>query len=201
MSGSVLLSILSDVRLSLPEWVEKELTALPDIYPTVEERIREIIRFSQLNIDYGTGGPFAAGVFEKASGKLVSMGVNRVVPLNCSTAHAEIVALSYAQKKLGSYDLGGSGLPEHQLVVNWLPCAMCFGALLWSGIRSLAVAGSGSELVDITGFDEGPMHPDWREELEIRGIELVDSILPEEAIKVFRSFAKRGELVYNSRLG
>ena len=193
--------VLTDVRLSLPDWVEKELAERPNFFPSIEERMREVIRFSQLNIDHGTGGPFAAGVFEKSSGRLVAIGVNRVVPLNCSTAHAEIVALSFAQKELGVYDLGGPGLPEHQLVVNWLPCAMCYGAVLWAGIRSLVVAGSGSELEDITGFDEGPLHPSWKEELEKRGIEFIDGVLSDDAIEVFKSFSERGNLVYNSRLG
>jgi len=62
------------------------------------------------------------------------------------------MTLSLAQKILGTYDLGGPGLPVYQLVVNWLPCAMCFGATCWSGVRSLVIAGSGSELEEITGF-------------------------------------------------
>jgi tRNA(Arg) A34 adenosine deaminase TadA len=192
---------MSVVKIYLPKWIEEEQANMPEFFPTLEERMREVIRFSQLNIDHGTGGPFAAGIFESKSGRLVVIGVNRVVPLNCSSAHAEIVAMSLAQKKLGVYDLGGPGMPEHQLVVNWLPCSMCFGALLWSGIKSLVVAGTGPELENITGFDEGPIHPKWLDELGKRGIEFVGSILTEKAIKVFKSFAERGELVYNSRLG
>ena len=78
---------------------------MPEFYPTLNDRMKAVIRLSQLNIDHQTGGPFAAAVFEKDSGKLISIGVNRVMPLNCSTAHAEIVAISLAQKKLGTYDL------------------------------------------------------------------------------------------------
>ena len=163
--------------------------------------MRLVISFSQLNIDYQTGGPFAAGVFDQDSGKLFSIGVNRVVPLNCSTAHAEIVALSMAQKKLETYDLGGPGIQPMQLVVNWRPCVMCYGAILWSGIRSLVVAGCGPELEDITGFDEGPMHPDWVEELEKRGIEFIDNILNVEAYSVFKNFRDQNLFVYNSRQG
>jgi tRNA(Arg) A34 adenosine deaminase TadA len=171
------------------------------IFPSIEDRMRAVIRFSKLNIDYQTGGPFAAAVFEKDTGKLVVIGVNRVIPINCSSAHAEIVAISMAQKKLGTYDLGGPGLPLHQLVVNWRPCVMCYGAVIWSGIRSLVISGSGSELEDLTGFDEGPMHPLWVEELERRGIELIDNVLTQEACSVFKSFRDRNELVYNSRRG
>nr|PZN55261.1 MAG: CMP deaminase [Chloroflexota bacterium] len=160
-----------------------------------------VIEFSRLNFEHGTGGPFAAGVFERDTGRRVLLGVNRVVPSNCSSAHAEVMTLSLAQQMLETYDLGAPGMPPYQLVVNWRPCVMCFGATLWSGIRSLAIAGSGPELEEITGFDEGPIHPDWRDELAKRGIELIDNVLRDKAIEVFRAFAASNAFVYNSRQG
>lgn len=189
------------ISITIPPWVEDELSYMPQVYPSIEDRMRAVIKFSRLNIDNQTGGPFAAAVFERDSGRLIAMGVNRVMPTNFSTAHAEIVAISLAQKKLGTYDLGGPGLPPSQLVVNWRPCVMCYGAVIWSGIRSLVIGGSGRELEDITGFDEGPMHPDWEVELEKRGIELIDNVLTQEACEVFKLFRERNEFVYNSRLG
>jgi tRNA(Arg) A34 adenosine deaminase TadA len=111
------------------------------------------------------------------------------------------MALSVAQRNLNTYDLGGNGMPAHQLVVNWLPCAMCFGAMLWSGVRSLVIAGSGPELEQITGFDEGPIHPEWEKELAKRGIELVNHVLTDKALDAYRAFAASGSLVYNSRQG
>ena len=67
-----------------------------------------VIEFSRQNVQHQTGGPFAAGVFEKETGKVVVVGVNRVMPTNVSSAHAEIVTLSLAQTILGTHDLGGS---------------------------------------------------------------------------------------------
>jgi tRNA(Arg) A34 adenosine deaminase TadA len=161
----------------------------------------EVIEFSRRNFQLKTGGPFAAGIFERDTGKLVALGVNRVVPFQCSSAHAEVVAISLAQKRLGAYDLGAPGLPAHQLVVNWRPCTMCLGAVLWSGVRSLMIAGEGGELEEITGFDEGPVHPDWRAELAQRGIDVVDDVLREEALAAYREFAASQAFVYNARLG
>ena len=63
-----------------------------------------------------------------------------------SSAHAEVTVLSVAQQMLGTFDLGGTGLPAYQLVVNWRPCTMCFGAVIWSGVRSLLLAGYGIEV-------------------------------------------------------
>ncbi len=193
--------MITDFTLSLPQWAIDEHARLPSHMRTIEERMAAVIRFSRLNFENGTGGPFAAGVFERDSGKLVVIGVNRVVPSNCSSAHAEVMALSLAQQALGTYDLGGAGMPVYQFVVNWRPCAMCYGATLWSGVRSLVIAGSGPELESITGFDEGPIHPQWDEELAKRGVELTNNVLREEALAVYRDFAASGKLVYNGRGG
>jgi tRNA(Arg) A34 adenosine deaminase TadA len=187
--------------LDLPDWAPDALQQLPQFLPDLEARMAAVLRFARLNTENQTGGPFAAGVFERDSGRLIGIGVNRVIPLNCSSAHAEVIALSLAQQRLGVYDLGGPGLPAHQLVVNWSPCAMCFGAVLWSGIRSLVIAGADPEMESITGFDEGPMPGEWRTELAKRGIELIEGILREEALADFRTFAASNPVVYNGRQG
>lgn len=190
-----------EILLPMPSWAVTEMSRLPTHLPTLEARMAAVIRFSQLNFEHGTGGPFAAGVFERDSGKLIVIGVNRVMATHCSSAHAEVMTLSLAQQMLETYDLGGPGLPAHQLVVNWRPCAMCYGAVLWSGVRSLVIAGSGPELEELTGFDEGPIHPNWDKELDKRGVELVNNVLHDEACQVFRVFRDSGSIVYNARQG
>ena len=187
--------------LDLPDWAINELNELPEYLHTNEDRMAAVIEFSRMNFQRGTGGPFAAGIFERDSGRLIVIGVNRVMPFNCSSAHAEVMAISLAQKNLGTYDLGAAGFPAYQIVVNWRPCVMCFGAVLWSGVRSLMIAGAGPELEEITGFDEGPIHPEWRSELERRGIELVEDVLREKAIGVYKEFSAGHTFVYNARLG
>lgn len=187
--------------VELPAWAVEECGRIDSPLTSAEAKMAAVIRFSRLNLEHDTGGPFAAGVFEEHTGKLISMGVNRVVPANCSSAHAEIVALSIAQGKLGTFDLGGPSLPAHQLVVNWRPCAMCYGAVVWSGVRSLVIAGSDGKLEQLTGFDEGPIHPQWQGELRKRGISLVEDIMKDEACDVFRSYRDSGRLVYNGRRG
>jgi tRNA(Arg) A34 adenosine deaminase TadA len=188
--------------LALPDWAAAELTArVAQPIPCVEDRMRLVIGLARANFERDTGGPFAAAVFEEATGRVISVGVNRVVPTHCSSAHAEVMALSLAQRAVGTHDLGGTGQPAHQLVVNWAPCAMCCGAALWSGVRSLVVAGSGPDLEEITGFDEGPIHPSWAAELDRRGVRVVDGVLRVEACEMFRAFARSGRLVYNARQG
>ena len=57
-----------DITLSIPDWVARELALYPEFLFTHEDRMRMIIHFSRLNFQYGTGGPFAAGVFEQNTG-------------------------------------------------------------------------------------------------------------------------------------
>ena len=188
-------------EVSLPQWAVDENRFLPEFIPDVEQRMREVIRFAELNFDKKTGGPFAAGIFEKNSGKVVGIGVNRVVPSNNSSAHAEIVAISLAQMKLATFDLGGPGMPDFQIVVNGRPCAMCCGALPWSGVRSLVIGASGERIESLTGFDEGAVHPKWQQELEARGIEVIENVLAKDAEVVFQRFRDSDEPVYNGRSG
>lgn len=188
------------VSIALPEWLLKRMAALPDALS--EARAVDLtLELAQRNFEEDTGGPFAAVVLEKASGRLVSVGVNRAVPESCSSAHAEVTALSLAQRALGSFDLGGPGLPEHAIVVSWRPCVMCFGAVIWSGVRTVVTAGSGPELERLTGFDEGPMVDDWQSALRARGIEVKDAVALDRAIDVVRAFSRSGRLVYNARRG
>lgn len=187
--------------LDMPDWAVAALNDLPTHFATIEERMTAVINFARHNFQHNTGGPFAAGIFERDTGKLVVIGVNRVVPFHCSSAHAEVMALSLAQRLLGTFDLGASGLPAHQIVVNWRPCTMCLGAVIWSGVRSLVIAGAGPELEEITGFDEGPVHPDWQDELRQRGIEVVTDVLHDAAIAAYREYAASNPFVYNARQG
>ena len=189
------------IEIQMPDWAVTETAKLPEAIPNLEDRMRTVIDFSRRNFEEDTGGPFAAGVFEKETGKIVSIGVNLVVPSSCSSAHAEIVALSLAQHNLETFDLGGKGMPEHQLVVNARPCAMCFGSIPWSGVRSVVCAASGEQIEELTGFDEGPIHPQWKKELDKRGIEVIEGLLESEACDAFREFAKANRVVYNGRSG
>jgi tRNA(Arg) A34 adenosine deaminase TadA len=193
--------LATSVTLTMPEWFGGLLTELPEAVADVEGRMAIVNDLARRNFEYGTGGPFAAGVFERDSGRLVSLGVNRVVPLGISCAHAEFMAISLAQAALGSWDLGAEGLPAHQIVVNWRPCVMCFGSTLWSGVVDVVLAGAGPELEELTGFDEGPIHPDWPGQLAARGITLTMDVGKADALEVFRAFGASGALVYNGRGG
>lgn len=191
--------------IELPAWVSEEIEDLPNELTTVEERMALVHRLAERNWQEGNGGPFAALVAETETGRIVSVGVNVVLASGVSSGHAEVTALGIAQRAVSSWDLGGADLPTHELVVNWRPCVQCYGAAMWSGIRTLIVAGSGPELEEITTFDEGPMREDWAEQFESRGIKVVDSVLRDEALAVFQAYRDAVDAasvtVYNARGG
>ncbi len=188
--------------IALPAWVDEELSGTPAVLLTREDRMALVHRLAARNFREGNGGPFAAVVIDTDSGELVSVGVNVVLSTGISSGHAEVTALGLAQVAAGSWDLGAGGA-RRELVVNWRPCAQCYGATLWSGVRTLVVAGSGPELEEITGFDEGPVRDDWAEQFEARGIAVVTDVLRQEALDVYRAYAAHvaatGAVVYNAR--
>ncbi|ALV37251.1 nucleoside deaminase [Streptomyces sp. CdTB01] len=200
-----MIDIAKEYRVALPEWIDEELADVPAVLPGREERMRLVHRLADRNWHAGDGGPFAALVAERDTGRIVSVGVNVVLASGVSSAHAEVLALALAQRATGSWDLGGEGLPAHELVVNWRPCVQCYGATLWSGVRRLVIAGAGPELEELTTFDEGPLRTDWAEQFEERGIEVVGHVLREEAVTVFRAYREAVDagdiVVYNARGG
>ena len=187
--------------LSLPAWLTGLLPGLPQVLPTLDERMALVNSLADRNYREGNGGPFAAIVVDAVTGELVSVGVNVVLSSGVAGAHAEIMALGLAQRATGSWDLGADPARPLELVVNWRPCVMCYGATMWSGVRRLVVAGSGAELETLTGFDEGPMREDWTEQFEERGITVVQGIGRDEALRVFREYGEADVLVYNARGG
>lgn len=183
---------------SLPDWLIDELPAVPRRLPSVEERMRLVNDLADRNWRAGNGGPFAAIVVDEASGELVSVGVNVVLSSGLTAAHAEVTALSLAQRALGRWDLGADGAVL-SLIVNWRPCVQCYGATMWSGVRSLVVAGEGALLEELTGFDEGPVVEDWAQQFEDRGINVTIGVGHDDAVAVYRAYGASDSVVYNAR--
>jgi tRNA(Arg) A34 adenosine deaminase TadA len=187
------------VTLELPAWVE-ELDLRDREYPTLEDRMGLVVELARQNVERGTGGPFGAAIFEGGTGRLLAPGMNLVVPSGCSVAHAEMVAIMVAQQAVGDFDLGAEGRPDYDLFASTEPCAMCFGATPWSGVRRL-VCGARDEDARAVGFDEGAKLPDWAAALEERGIAVVRDVCREEAAAVLRDYAESGGQIYNARQG
>ena len=185
-----------DFTIRLPHWVGELLAHSPKIFRTREDRMRFVVTLARENVQRQTGGPFGAGVFD-ASGRLVAPGVNIVVTHNCSILHAEMVAIALAQKKLGRYDISDEGKSDYELVTSTEPCAMCFGAIPWSGVTRL-VCGARDEDARCIGFNEGPKLPNWQQALEERGVQVSRDVLRQEAVDVLNLYVKVGGVIYNA---
>lgn len=185
-------------QILLPPWLKKFSAGECSKLLSDDERMKFAIELARQNTLHGTGGPFGAAVFDRSSGILVAAGVNLVVRNCCSHAHAEMVALAIAEQQLSSYTLNRTGFPGYELVTSSEPCAMCFGAIIWSGISRLAYGASAAD-AEKAGFDEGAKPVNWTTELEKRGIEVTAGICRSEAAAVLQLYLDNGGIIYNGR--
>jgi tRNA(Arg) A34 adenosine deaminase TadA len=185
----------TSVTIALPLWVESAVD-WDRRYESDDDRMRLAIALSRLNVEHETGGPFGAAVFAPETGRLVGIGVNSVVRLNCSALHAEVVALMLAERQLASFSLAAPGLPRHELVTSCEPCAMCLGATLWSGVKRLVCGATRSDATRL-GFDEGPVFNASYEYLAHAGIEIAREVCRAEARAVLELYRSRSGPIYN----
>jgi len=113
---------------------------------TNEKFMREAIRLSLREVRCGQGGPFGAVVVR--DGKVVGRGTNRVTPNNDPTAHAEIVAIRAACKRLETFKLDGC-----DLYTSCEPCPMCLAAIYWARLRNVFYANTRKD-AGMIGFDD-----------------------------------------------
>lgn len=184
--------LYAQLHLTLPAWIHEEVDTQRR-YPDADSRIALAIQLSRRNVDHRSGGPFGAAVFNE-EGRLIGVGVNRVVPHNCSAAHAEVMALTTSQQRMQSFRLNQGG-GRITLATSAQPCSMCYGALIWAGIDELLIAARADDVQTLAGFDEGPLPADWKGELVKRGITVQTDLMREHARDVLRDYGESG-LVY-----
>lgn len=182
-------------ELELPSWVDAFLAGHPRTLADVGDRMGLVVDLARAHVLEGTGGPFGAAVFASDTSTLLAVGVNLVVPAHACIAHAEVVALALAGQRLGHFDLGSSGPTE--LVTTVEPCAMCLGAIGWSGVGRV-VCGARDADARAIGFDEGDKPDDWARSFAARGIDVVADVRRADAAAVLALYAERGGEIYNS---
>lgn len=92
------------------------------------------------------GGPFGAVIVRK--GKIVAIGNNQVTSTNDPTAHAEMVAIRAACKKLKTFQLD-----DCELYTSCEPCPMCLSAIYWARLKKIYFANTREDAAAI-GFDD-----------------------------------------------
>lgn len=94
-----------------------------------EKFMHKAIALSIENIKNG-GGPFGAVIVK--DNRIIATGTNHVTAKNDPTAHAEIIAIRKASRKLGTFDLTSC-----EIYSSCEPCPMCLGAIYWAHLDRL----------------------------------------------------------------
>ena len=143
------------------------------------EFLREAIRLASSHSGAGDGGPFGAVVVR--DGDIVSRGWNCVTSSPDPTAHAEVMAIRGAARKLDSFDLS-----DCEIYSSCEPCPMCLCAILWARIPALYYA---ADQVDAAraGFNDSEFYRQISLPAADRSLHMVQA-LQEEAIEVFKTW-------------
>ena len=142
--------------------------------------MQKAIELSIKNI-HNNGGPFGCVIVK--NNKIISEGANGVTQNNDPTAHAEIVAIRNACKKLNTFDLSGC-----ELYTSCEPCPMCLSAIYWSHIDIVYYGNSRENAAEIE-FDDKFIYDEIKKEINERKIPL-KQILKDEAIKAFNLWSQ-----------
>lgn len=125
-----------------------------------QKYILEAIKVAKKGIKKGVGGPFGAVIV--LNGKVIAKSSNEIYKEKDATAHAEVMAIRKAGKKLGHHKLEGA-----TLYASCEPCPMCTAAAHYAGVKRIVFAARHKDAEEISGFgveeiyselSKGPMH-------------------------------------------
>ena len=138
-------------------------------------------------IERNEGGPFGAVIVDKA-GNIISNGNNKVIVNHDPTAHAEIIAIREACKKLNTYDLS-----DYILYTSCEPCPMCLSAIIWANIKEVYYGCTKEDAGEI-GFRDDMIY-DYLKGKHTNLIKM-NKIDREECIEVFKNYEKNNGIIY-----
>lgn len=133
------------------------------------------------------GGPFGTTIIDKY-GNIVANGNNKVLKENDPTAHAEIVAIREACKKLNTYDLS-----DCILYTSCEPCPMCLSAIIWANIKTVYYGCTKNDAGKIGFRDDDIYNFIKGKNINMLNLEQIDR---DECIKVFEEYSKTNGIIY-----
>lgn len=143
-----------------------------------EELMRRALEIAREGMLGGSGGPF--GCVISLDGAIVGEGCNEVTSTNDPTAHAEIVAIRNACRKIGDFQLTGC-----RIFTSCEPCPMCLGAIHWA--RPEALFWAGARTAAAAGFDDEMIYEELALPSDARRMK-ARVLLREEAQALFREW-------------
>ena len=148
--------------------------------------MREAIRLSIEMMRRGKGGPFGAVVVK--GNRIVGRGSNEVTSGNDPTAHAEMVAIRDACRRLKTFQLD-----DCDLYTSCEPCPMCLSAMYWARVRSVFYGNTRKDAARIA-FDDDFIYREVA--LPIRKRKLaMKQLLRDEALKAFTEWETKADKV------
>ena len=154
----------------------------------MESKNKFMLRAIELSIRSanGTGGPFGCVVVK--DNKIIAEGSNKVTFSNDPTAHAEIVAIREACKKLNTFNLSGC-----DIYASCEPCPMCLSAIYWSHIDNIYYANTRDDAKKIN-FDDSMIYSEFSKKIEDRKIP-IKQMLREKALEAFNIWDKKTDKI------
>jgi guanine deaminase len=148
--------------------------------------MREAIRLSIQMMRRGKGGPFGAVVVRK--GKIVGRGSNQVTSVNDPTAHAEIVAIREACKRLKTFQLD-----DCDLYTSCEPCPMCLSAIYWARLGNVFYGNTRQDAARID-FDDDFIYREVALPIGKRTLKM-KQLLHDEALAAFAEWQRKTDKV------
>jgi len=118
------------------------------------------------------------GAIVVRDGRVIARAHNRPIHLKDPTAHAEVLALRRAARKVGNYRLSGC-----TLYVTIEPCAMCAGAMVQARLKRVVFgasdpkAGAGGSVLSVLN------HPRLNHRVEV-----TEGVLGEDCAAILKEF-------------
>ena len=159
------------------------------ISPALVELLSRAVTLATDSVATG-GGPFGAVVAQRRPSGWVTVaeGDNRVTATCDPTAHAEVVALRAAGRRLGTHDLSGC-----VLLASCEPCPMCLTAGLWARVDAMWFAASREDAA-AAGFDDLALYDTLTRPRETWAVPVRPAEVP-EATAPFRAWARHTDHV------
>ena len=144
------------------------------------------IQLSIDNVRSGRGGPFGAVVVK--DGSIIAEGANQVTSTNDPTAHAEMVAIREACRKLVAFELEAC-----EIYTSCEPCPMCLGAIYWARLSRVYFANADADASRV-GFDDSLIYRELALPYSQRKIPMIQ-MMREEALAAFRAWENKSNKV------
>jgi guanine deaminase len=144
--------------------------------PKEQQFLERAIELSRLGMQGGHGGPFGCIIVK--GDEIVGEGSNNVTSSNDPTAHAEVVAIRDACKRLNTYQLTGC-----DIYTSCEPCPMCLGAIYWARPERVIYANTKEDAAAIE-FDDDFIYKEINAGMKNRKIPFIH-FPHEKAIKIF----------------